>query len=437
MGTHFPPTKPVHSKRHLDRLLRNLGKLHINLIMSFNYARKGLTHRESIPHKSRIVDEHKQEWQLGRFSNFDQVARAWATKDVDPEITSYLVPLANIKDTKASAAVIQRAREALTPQKTTPAAVRQAAYVLQQGQAATGNVPNTPTVGPAPPTPPVLGNPGANDEGKAGEEEIDVTALTKLTPLTKVHGQVNAHLRNILSAQNLDFLTNATQLGKQESSLEPYIVDIDVPAFRAEMLRIFNATYSADDRVEQIRKRITEFQYNPQGKLTQMVHEITSLSTDIAAFPQLLNEMYITLNRNIWRQLKNCHEPKIQMMANSIDLTNMDLEATRKRLLKLHTDIEESGGYKQIRAHTASAGGANRPKCPSCLHNFNMERYHKFPDHCRSNPSTHKDNPENLAWHEGNWKRTHPNGTDKKPYDFAQAPQMSSGQSPVKRPRSF
>ena len=158
--------------------------------MSFSYVRKGsINRKESVPHESRIVDKQTEVWRLDKYSNFDQVATAWATNYVDPEIVSYVAPLGNINDRNDSAQAVHRMREMLTPRKEYSTSARQAIFERQQAEADNTQPPQTP-INDA-----VMATEGKEDEhSNPTEGEFNYRNLTKLTPIQKVSGQISTHL---------------------------------------------------------------------------------------------------------------------------------------------------------------------------------------------------------------------------------------------------
>ena len=438
MGHPETPTK-LTPLRYLDRLLRNSYKHLSDKTMPFSNVRRDRAHfGHSIPHESRIVDKTEPTWRLTRQSNFNDTARAWANIGAADDIISYLIPLANVNDEQNAAGFLSELRKHYSPKKT-PIAERQADIQQQLADAA-----------PIAPATPEAASPPVNEAAPNAAQQQPNTALPqtgkeepecgfkkqlKLQQLNKFNGQIVNHLRKILEAQTPEFKANATILGRSDSTLEPFIFEADPIGFRAETLRIFNLTYPEDDRMEDLRIRISDIRYTSRDRLIGMTAEIEILARDISNFPAHEAPMRNLLNRTIWLKLQNAPEGQISNIAMSMILepNATTLDQTFARLVNMHTHMDKHGLYKtNIRANKATTdlkpGQGPAPDgtfCEACKHNFGITYPHPM-TRCYANPS--KKSEKNDQWFERMWSDNNKAGTTKKPYVFA-----DTSESPTKR----
>jgi hypothetical protein len=392
--------------------------------MTSRYVRRGsIPQRNSIPHTLRTgVNPH----QLMRYTNFDETAIKWATEDVEPELKTFMLPLANPNDTIGAANAINQLSIALTPHKENPNAGLQA-RVNQQLQSAIQT--------PASPPPSSTIQRSDDDEDEQGRT---VSRLSKLHAVEKIRGQIMAHMSKILEAQSLEFQANAKVFGQSSTTLKPSIDSVDLVAFRKEMLRIFQVTYDPADRIQDLHTRINEIEYRRGAELIEYISDLDKLITDITSVPDQREAMFRVLNRNIWMKLNHCHVDKFKAIAANIDIATMNLEQTRTRLINMHRDIGE-GGYKTIRTHKAVTSQPTTDAfCEACKHNFDKSYPHSLQT-CKANPN--RDCEDHRDWFRYMWNKCNGAASTKTPYIFdqqtMQVNQQKASPPPLKKQRSF
>ncbi len=348
------------------------------------------------------------------------MARKWATEEVESELKTFMIPLANPDDTVGAASAINQLSMALTPRKVNPNNGMQA-QITQQLQSAA----------PAGSQTPIAVTTAEAERELAADPELDddekgrtVSNLSKRQQVEKTKGQIMSHMLKILEAQTPDFKAASRAFGKSTSMLQPSIDAVDLGEFRKEMLRIFNLTYDPADRAEQLRVRITDVEYKNGTELSVFVNDLDELIMDIVSIPEQKHELFRVLNRNIWISMNKCHVEKFKAIAANVDVSNMTLEQTRNKLLGMHRDIGE-GGYKSIRVHkaTIAQSPSTTEDCPACAHNFG-ESYKHTLQKCRANPRL--EDERNRSWFQHMWSTRNPSDTAKKPYAFEAAPRQQT-----------